>query len=253
MPTTPVKLIDISHHQGRPNFSQVAQYGVLGMIHKATEGSGYVDPDRARNCSEALKNGIAVCTYHFLRPGNMAQQMEFWADVVDPVPGERMVLDHEDAGVSIDDLHDCIKALQDMDLNIQITVYSGHVLKEQLGSYHDEFLANNTDLWVAHYGTSSPSWPSGTYETYSAWQYSDTGTIPGISDNYVDLNEFNGSDTNLVKWIGPVDYAPPEEVPGFPESVVEMQITGPVTLIVNGQEIISQRTSSAQLRSRAKR
>jgi len=45
--------IDISHWQNFPDFEQVRAAGVVAMIHKATEGTSYVDPNRAINCINA--------------------------------------------------------------------------------------------------------------------------------------------------------------------------------------------------------
>jgi Glycosyl hydrolases family 25 len=63
-----VKCIDISHWQDFPDFEEVRAAGVIAMIHKATEGASYVNPNRATNCSNAMREGIKVCTYHWLRP-----------------------------------------------------------------------------------------------------------------------------------------------------------------------------------------
>lgn len=42
--------IDISHHQGYPDFDEVRACGVLGMIHKATEGSTFIDDACGEPC-----------------------------------------------------------------------------------------------------------------------------------------------------------------------------------------------------------
>ena len=66
--TTPIrKVLDISHHNDVSSWDDVVAAGIVGVIHKATEGTGYSDPDRATNCANALKAGLAVCTYHFLK------------------------------------------------------------------------------------------------------------------------------------------------------------------------------------------
>jgi len=56
-----------------------------------------------------------------------------------------------------------VQALLDYGSDLQITVYSGHLLKEQLGDSRDDFLADNTDLWLAQYteDESDISWPEG--------------------------------------------------------------------------------------------
>ena len=43
------------------------------------------------------------------------------------------------------------------------------------------------------------------WEYWSAWQYSQTGCVPGI-DGDVDLNTFNGSRAACLAWFGPPDF-----------------------------------------------
>jgi len=195
--------IDISHWQNFPDFEQVRAAGVVAMIHKATEGTSYVDPNRAINCINASKAGIAFCTYHWIKPGNPVAQMNFFLATIDPKPGERMVIDYEETGCTLDELKQAVQILLDDPRHLQITVYSGHLLKEQLGDDQDEFLAMNTDLWLAQYTEGEPSWPDGTYGSWTLWQYSESGSVDGIDGTAVDLNRFNGSDAELVKWISP--------------------------------------------------
>jgi len=66
--------IDISHHQGYPDFEQVKAAGVRGVIHKATEGTGFIDDARAENLSNAKKAGLAISTYFWLKPGDGRSQ-----------------------------------------------------------------------------------------------------------------------------------------------------------------------------------
>lgn len=125
--------------------------------------------------------------------------------------------------------------------DLQVTVYSGHLLKEQLGDSHDDFLAENTDLWLAQYTSSESniSWPDGTYPIWTLWQYSETGEIPGIDDSYVDLDNFNGTDVNFLKWINPKGGFPMPTPPPESSEKVDVSITAPegigVRVSVNGR------------------
>jgi GH25 family lysozyme M1 (1,4-beta-N-acetylmuramidase) len=204
--------IDISHWQDFPDFDEVAQAGVLGVIHKATEGTGYVDPNRAANLSNAKRAGLAIATYHWIKPGNAKAQMNFYLDTIEPERGERVVIDYEEDGCSLDDLHEAVQTLLDAKLDLKITVYSGHLLKEQLGDDTDDFLAENTDLWLAQYTSNEDdiSWPDGTYDEWTLWQYSESGSLPGIYGSAVDMNNFNGSDEEFLLWISPGEDGPPE-------------------------------------------
>jgi lysozyme len=239
--------IDISHHQGFPNFTEVRAAGVLGMIHKATEGSTFVDQNRAENCSNAEKAGIAISTYHWLKPGDAKPQMEFYLATVDPVRGERVVIDYEEDGCTLTMLKDAVQALLDYKHDLKITVYSGHLLKEQLDSEHDAFLHDNTDLWLAQYTTGTPSWPTGTYpEGWKLWQYSETGQVPGIDDAYVDFNDFNGGSTEFIKWISPTGSPTPPKPPRpkpteAPVTVNVQSDSARVIVSVNGKVLVPYR------------
>jgi lysozyme len=233
-----VSCIDISHWQGFPNFEAVAADGVVACIMKATEGTSYVDPNRAENYIAATNAGIACCTYHWIKPGNPVNQMKFYLETVDPVPGERMVIDYEEDGCTLDELKEAVQTLMDYPKGLQITIYSGHLLKEQLGTSHDTFLSEYTDLWLAQYTSGTPTWPSGTYPNWTLWQYSETGVVDGISDTNVDLNKFNGDNDALVKWISPAGSTPKPPLPS--QDVVIVDITAPqsvhVSVTVNGAE-----------------
>jgi lysozyme len=212
------KCIDISRHQGFPDFAKVKDAGVIACIMKATEGTTYVDPSRIRNFSAAVREGIRCCTYHWLSPGNAKAQMTFYLRTVNPVPGERMIIDYEQDGCTLADLREAVQALIDDPRGLQVTIYSGHLLKQQLGNVYDAFLSENTDLWLAQYTSGEPSWPKGTYRYWTLWQYSDKGSVDGIDGAAVDLDRFNGSDENLLKWISPGETAPqpappPDKVP----------------------------------------
>ena len=82
-----------------------------------------------------------------------------YLDTINPVPGERMVIDYEEDGCTLDDLHEAVRALLDDPRKLQVTVYSGHLLKEQLGDTRDDLLAKHTDLWLAQYTSGTPTWP----------------------------------------------------------------------------------------------
>lgn len=200
-----VKIIDISHWQGFPDFAKVRAQGVIACIMKATEGTSFVDPALHVNSLNAQKNGIKCCTYHWLKPRKFASataQMKFYLQTVDPVPGERMIIDYEEAGCVLSDLVEAVTVLKADPRKLQITVYSGNVLKEQLNTASG-FLASNTDLWLAQYTMGTPSWPSKTYPKWALWQYSESGRMDGIVGSAVDLNRFDGTDEELLAWISP--------------------------------------------------
>ena len=240
------KVIDISHWQPDPSFEQVAAGGTLAVIFKATESDDYVDPTLKERAAAAQEAGLFTSTYHFLRPGDMRKQMEHYLKTVDPVEGERVCLDHEDPKVSLDDLKECVEILLEDERNLQVTIYSGHVIKDQLKNKADLFLSENTSLWIAHYTTQpQPTWPKATWAHWSVWQYTDRAAVQGISGN-VDGDKFNGNDEQLMKFFAPVGWIP-EEPDEDDEVVVTVDLTLGVTVeapegvtvrvTVNGREL----------------
>lgn len=237
--------IDISHWQNYPDFEEVAACGVKGVVHKCTEGTSYIDPSRAENCSNAIAAGLAVSTYFWIKPGDGRAQAEFYLSVLDPVPGERVVIDYEEDGCSLTTLKDAVQALLDYGRDLKVTVYSGHLIKQEL-SGRDDFLAENTDLWLAQYTDDEDdiSWENETWPQWVLWQYSETGVIPGVDGSYVDLNRFNGNDDEFLAWIS-ADEAPPKPEPPSPvpgERVVSVAITAPddvkIKVSINDQVIL---------------
>jgi len=231
-----VKVIDVSHWQGDVDFAKVKGAGTLGVIVKATEGTSYVDSNLGANLANAASAGLVCSTYHYLSAGvDPAKQMDHYVATVTPSVGARMVIDFEDKGATLDELHKAVARLieisEERALNLQITVYSGHTIKELLEDTSDVYLGNYTSLWIAQYtSASSPSWPSGTWPVWSLWQWSDKGTVAGV-DGSVDCNRFNGSDENLVAWLGPASVpAPPVE--DFTEVSLDITANKPVQLRV---------------------
>ena len=212
MATSPV--IDLSHWNPTPNWAEIKKAGVVGVIHKATEGTSYQDPTRGTRMRDAQAAGLLTSTYHFMRPGSMRQQMDHYLAVVQPLHGELVVLDHEDYGVELWDLEEAVSYLHEVRPDLHIVIYSGHVIKEQLNEVKSDILADLTDLWVAQYGNhAEPEWPEATWPKWHLWQWTDHETVPGISQA-VDGNKFNGSEEELEKWMSPdaVGHLPPVTV-----------------------------------------
>lgn len=237
----PSPVVDLSHWNPTPDWAKLKAGGVVGVIHKATESTGYVDDQLFSRAKAALAAGLKWSTYHFLRPGSMQAQMQHYLSTINPVPGERVCLDHEDAGVSLANLEQAVKLLQADPRKLQVTIYSGHVIKDQLGSKRSEVLAS-TSLWIAHYTTAAqPTWPSGTWPSWSLWQWTDKEKVPGISQP-VDGDRWNGTPEALLEWFGPAGAepapSPPPPPPPSPElEPIVMTVPAGQRLIVNGKEI----------------
>lgn len=174
--------------------------------------------------------------------------MDFYLSKIEPEAGARVCIDYEDTGCTLTDLRDAISRLHEVRPDLQITIYSGNLIKEQLGNSKDELLAT-TSLWITQYTSAdAPSWPKATWPVWTLWQYSD-GSAGGSPKSLaglptpVDCNAFNGSRENCEKWLRPAgapgQSAEPEPEPELPQ--VEIITTGSRRVIVNGQVVTYER------------
>jgi lysozyme len=231
-------VVDLSHWNPTPDWKKLKADGCVGVIHKASEGTSYVDNMLFSRASAAIAAGLCWSTYHFLKAGNIQAQMDHYLKTVNPKQGERMCIDHEEKA-TLGELEAAVSYLHAKRPDVQVTVYSGHLIKEQLGSAFNATLAA-TSLWIAQYTTAAaPSWPSGTWPQWSLWQYTDKASAAGVSAP-VDGNRWNGDPANLPLWFGPATVAPPvpEPEPTPTPATVSIAIAAsPGTLIsvtVNG-------------------
>ena len=72
-------------------------------------------------------------------PGDMHAQAQHFLEVADPARTISICADHEDTGVSLDDLREFLGAIWALTKR-QAVIYSGHVLKEQVGEGHITWL-----------------------------------------------------------------------------------------------------------------
>lgn len=231
-----VKCIDISHYQSGFDFRAYAKSGGLAVICKATEGTTFKDPNYNEFRAAAAGEGLAFSSYHYLQPGDMAAQAKFYVDTADPKTGERIVVDYEEEGIALEQMIEFLQHIHDIDPTLHLTVYSGHTIKEELGSAKNQWLAENTSLWIAQYTKAeAPTWPKGTWPQWSLWQYTDSANVPGYHEG-VDADRFNGSDENMMKWFGPAEThkAAPLEAEAAPQTDdtqrFEIVLTGVVSI-----------------------
>lgn len=222
-----VAVIDISHYQLIESFEEAKAEGVVGVIHKLTEGLTYVDRKVKARYHLAQEASMAWGVYHFLRPGNMKAQAQHFvtqADKMDMGSDTMFAADHEDKDVSLNDLVEFLRTVQLLTGRSPV-IYSGHVLKEQLRLKADARLKPYR-LWLAQY-SSKAILPPG-FDKYWIWQYTDKGEMPGIQPP-VDLNACWKDDTEalLADWGGA-----PEPLP---EDTEEADVTISVTMTIESK------------------
>lgn len=183
--------IDLSHHNTIPeSLVPARQSGILGVVHKATEGASYVDEKLSSRAYLAREAGMLWGVYHFIRPGDIEQQVDHFLNATISVCDDDTMyaLDWEDNEVSLEDAIAFMQRLERMTEHSPV-LYSGHVVKEAMDGPDPRI--NCYRLWLAQY-SSSPTLPPG-WDGYWAWQYTDQGSVPGINPP-TDLNAYSGAD-----------------------------------------------------------
>lgn len=221
-------VIDLSHHNPTPDWQKLKAAGVLAVMLKCTEGPSYVDPTYGQRVNDAATVGMMTAPYHFLKAGSIPQQMDWFLSRAGVPQGGRVVIDHEDKA-TLDELCQAVVYLGHARPDVQVTIYSGHTIKDQLGKGTRPELAS-TSLWIAQYTDGAPSWPQEQWPQWALWQWTDGEIVAGIAKP-VDGNRFNGNLDGLIRFMSPAgDQKPaPVEV-----ATVEITVKGTCRVIVNG-------------------
>lgn len=187
--------IDVSAHQGRINWAQVAASGVdFAMIRCGfrgqTAGSIYEDAYFKSNVAGATANGIKVGIYFYSTAVNENEALEEAAWVVKMISTYRItypvVYDFEDFGA-----YRCANVGGAQATSNALTFLNF----VRANGYEPMMYANKNDIttrmsrgsfnckfWLAHYTTQTDYKGS-----VNMWQYTSRGSVPGISGN-VDMN-----------------------------------------------------------------
>jgi lysozyme len=194
-------VIDISHYQPNTNFANAQQAGILGVIHKATQGTTLVDQTYQNHLTEVQQLGLLWGAYHFGSVGAGADQADFFLQTVKPQTSTLLVLDFESSAMSLQDARDFVTHIQSV-TGIWPGLYGGAYLIQQLGGQPDAVL-QNCWLWLAQY-VQTPKLPPG-WNQWTLWQYTDGSAVPdpnpieGVTpcdrDYYCDT-----ADTLQAKW-----------------------------------------------------
>ncbi len=200
--------IDVSHWQGAIDWTKVKLAGKTFSFAKATEGVGFKDDRYDRNKAGAMGQGIKFGAYHFARPGNNPVTEADW--FVNNMGLQRGMLipalDIEvTGGLGPTALTNWVKAwlqrVVDRTGAKPMIYTSPSFWRNNLND--SRWFADNgySILWVAHWNTTSPSVPGSNWggKSWTFWQYSDSGSVPGISGN-VDLNRYRFSTFDAVTY-----------------------------------------------------
>lgn len=193
------KGLDVSQWQGHINFQKVKDAGYSAVYIKAGEGSNTIDPFFEENYRKAKRAGMKVGFYYYVTAKSASQarhQAHRFVDITAKKEYEcRLAMDFEDlTGLSQKEIREIsaafLRSVEDL-TKTKPMVYSDYsnttIWKRPITDY---------PLWLAYYNRRVPE-PINGWRTYTAWQNSDEGRVPGISAR-VDLDQFR-KDTFLKK------------------------------------------------------
>jgi lysozyme len=200
-------IVDLSHHNASPNFVQAFAGGITGVLHKATEGLGFVDPEYAARRGPAQAAGLMWGAYHFGTGDDPVAQADHFLQTIGPDnAGMLLVLDFEEntngSSMSLDQARAFVSRIQDQ-AGRWPGLYSGSYVKSLLGDQKDPVLALCW-FWLAQYGSTAvvPANWSG----WTLWQYTDgvngppPHAAPGIGT--CDRDQYFGeADALRVFWL----------------------------------------------------
>lgn len=213
-------VVDASVHNSIEDWNKVREFGIRGIIHKATEGVGFVDRKYRERKDAVRRAGMLFGAYHFMNAAPAAAQAKHFLKTIGYDDKMLICLDWEPYGKNTASLASAKEFLRIMyeETGQRPVLYSGNLVKEQ--GRGDPFLCQHR-LWLAQY---APRYqlPRG-WDKYWLWQFggdghNHPGIIPGISTRGMDVNLFGG-DNLEAEWAGrPQDRRPaplPEPAPDY--------------------------------------
>jgi GH25 family lysozyme M1 (1,4-beta-N-acetylmuramidase) len=199
--------LDVSGHQPSINWSAVASAGAQFAYVKATEGTGFVNPDFAAQYDGAYQAGLIRGAYHFALPNDSsgaAQASYFvangggWSADGRTLPGaldiEYNPYGAECYGLSQSAMVSWITSFNDTYetlTSVWPVIYTTTAWWAKCTGNYGGF-AGEDPLWIASYDGGAGALPAG-WSTYTFWQYASAGTLPGDQDT------FNGSNSQLLE------------------------------------------------------
>lgn len=198
----PVKGLDISAHNGVPDFDSVRSAGVDFVYLKASEGVTFRDIAYPANYLRASGAGLKVGAYHFFRfDCDGARQA---ANFLQAIRGTHLdlplAIDVEESGnpaqipteLVMERLKSLVVLLRAEGRRVIIyTNKQGHARFVRSLTAEDK----ETEVWICSF--TAP--PLG-HEKWQLWQHSHIARVPGIKGP-VDMNTFNGSRSEWLQWL----------------------------------------------------
>ena len=213
-------------HFNPVNFTEIKAAGIVGVIHKATQGVGVTDHQYAARRPVAEAAGLLWGAYSFATGDDPAANAKHFLAVARPDAKTLLCLDFEDnphSPMSGQQAYDFMRAVEDATSRL-CWIYGGNRVREHItplceksSALADYFKAR--PLWLCQYKTGLPAGIDlaelkkhirvpGPWHDWTLLQYTGDGvgplphTVPGLEKG-ADLNAFDGTDDALrAVWAG---------------------------------------------------
>lgn len=210
MLTVNPKVLDLSHYDDvQDGFAGAVKFGIRGVVNKLTENTAVLDKSFAWRRKPAADAGLLFGAYHFLRPGRIQQQADWFLQNLGDPAGLLLMCDFEVPGISLTEVKEFLTAVQAKVGRWPMLYSYSAFLGERFtkADIADPFW-KRIRLWIAAYNN-HPTWPA-CWDKPFLWQYTGDGSgqephnVPGISiagGKGIDINSFEGTDEELkVGW-----------------------------------------------------
>lgn len=201
----PVHGVDVSEYQGEIDWEVLAAQDISFAFVKATEGSGYVDPQFSDNWKNAAETELRMGAYHFFSFDSSGEnQAALFTQTVEPM--ENML----PPVVDVEYYGDYKETPPDREIVKQELSAMLNALEEAYGVKPILYVTKDT-FWVteafpeyAYWERSVYSEPSGgdADRTWTFWQYSNRLRLEGYDgkERYIDGNVFAGSEEDFAAY-----------------------------------------------------
>jgi lysozyme len=204
-----VLVVDIYHLTPAVDFKAIKSSGVVGVIHKSSQGTSFVDAAYSERRAAARSAGLLWGAYHFGTAADPNAQVSNFLSAASPDAQTLIALDVElneqshDNSMSLDQAKQFLQIVESR-LGRKAVIYGGQYLASSLTGVNDDFIDQHR-LWWAQYHSAPDRIPQ-TWGTYFLWQYTDGHhgpapySVPGIDP--CDCNTFDGTADELsAVWV----------------------------------------------------
>ena len=236
--------IDVAGYQGQPDWPVVASEGICFAWAKATEGTFYTDePDFPYDVINGVDAGIYMGAYHYAHPeedlgaaGAGAEAAYFWNEAGPYIQNGGVylmpMLDWETDPGSSYDISTASQWVNEWCQDVaDYAAGNGAMVKPVVYSYvgfAEDWLDDTTTqwpLWMSDFKngeipqTGAPRYTDG-WSGWAFWQYADTATYLGFSEQEPDMDVFNGTTNQLLNYVIGTTTGPPT-VHVYPATLTE--------------------------------